>query len=401
MALIFIFGPKFALASLLYLQPNQPASFVTAGDSVPNASLVGSFIASSDMILASSSVIQAVVQNDSNYCQGSASMYLLISDSSSSQSGSYGTFIFTPTSDRLSSVQIASIIPSSYDSLISGNTYYFRLHSQCSGADYLIGGESISGYFYFSGYLSTESINTTESKIYNFSYSTTTELAHIEGFWKATTTPGITERLSFYQESSLGQEDFVQVYATTTGFFSYDFPFRGSSYTTTGTTTAPLLSEFTLNARLDQYGPIVSFTQTDILPLDATSTSISGLNYGVNDYSTSTRNLLLYPEYECGITSMTGCVKNAFIWAFYPTQDSLNQYNNFLQLMQNKAPFGYFYSIKGSLSGISSTSTSIFNITIPANLKQFIFDPFDIAIASILWFFGSIHIYKRLKDVDI
>jgi len=254
-----------------------------------------------------------------------------------------------------------------------------------------------SGDFFI---LETEPIILT-SKITSFTYSTTTELAHIEGFWKATTTPGITERLTFWQDSSLGQEDYEQVYATTTGFFSYDFPFRGSSYTTTGTTTAPLLSEFTINARLDQYGPIVSFTQTDILPLDATSTAISGLNYGVNDYSTSTANLLLYPEYECGITSMTGCIKNAFIWAFYPTQNSLSQYDNFLALMQNKAPFGYFYSVKGSLSNISSSSTPVFSITIPGSLRQYIFGPFDVAVASILWFFGAIHIYKRLKDIQI
>jgi len=250
------------------------------------------------------------------------------------------------------------------------------------------------------------------SFISSFTYSTTTEMARITGFWEATTTPHITQELSFWQYSDqFGQEDFALVVATTTGAFDFSFPFRGSSYSTTGTgtTTAPILSSFTLNASLDQYNDnyydpfglngldVTKYKTT----LDTAQVVISGINYGVNDYSTTTRGLALYPEYECGITSLTGCFKNALIWTFYPTQAALDNWQTFTQLLQTKAPVGYFTITKNAINGLSATSTSAFSITIPAHLRSYIFNPIDIGLASIFWVYLIFSFYKRLKHITI
>jgi len=244
------------------------------------------------------------------------------------------------------------------------------------------------------------------SHIESFSYSTTTAEATITGYWIATTTPYITERLSFWQYStSLGQESYEQLTATTTGVFSFTFSFLDPySWTSGESSTTPIYSSFTLNASLDQYdetNEVWPYGGEVIDNLDATSTTISAAVYNASDFISTPRALALYPEYECGITSMMGCIKNAAIWLFYPTQDALDNWQTLKSVLETKAPVGYFYMTKNAIGGLSATSTPSFSLTIPAHLKQYIFDPFDIGIAGILWFFFIFHFYKRLKHIQI
>lgn len=290
-------------------------------------------------------------------------------------------------------------------------TYYYGINARTVGQQWTDVANVYSLQFTWNGSTITSYASTTIPAIYSFSYSTTTEYANITGYWEATTTPNISQRLSFWQFSNqFGQEDYVQVIATTTGLFNFSFPFRGTSYSSVGgTTTAPILTSFTLNASLDEYnenyydpfGQLGIDTSGYITNLDATSTTISGYNYGVNDYSTSTRALALYPEYECGITSLTGCFKNAIIWAFYPTQETLDNLSGLFDLIKSKAPIGYFYMTKDSISGLSATSTPSFSVSIPNSLRTNIFEKFDLGIGGILWLFFIFNFYKRLKHITI
>lgn len=245
-------------------------------------------------------------------------------------------------------------------------------------------------------------------RIDTFSYSTTTAVANITGYWEATTTPHITQRLSFWQFSNtLGRESYEQITATTTGYFNFSFPFLDPyAWTaTSSTTTAPIYNSFTLNASLDEYDEtnyVFPYGGTIINNLDATSTEVSAVSqYNADDFTLNPRQLALYPEYECGITSLTGCFKNAIIWAFYPTQETLDNWNSLLTTIQTKAPVGYFFMTRDSISGLSATSTKAFNVVIPSSLKTYIFNPFDTGIAAILWFFFIFNFYKRLKTITI
>jgi hypothetical protein len=242
--------------------------------------------------------------------------------------------------------------------------------------------------------------------IATFTYATSTATAHITGYWGATTTPYTTQRLSFWQYStSLGKESYQQITATTTGAFDFSFTFRDPySWTTSQSSTTPIYSSFTLNASLDQYDEThynFPFGGTIIDNLDATSTTISSSVYNASDFVSTPRALALYPEYECGITSMMGCIKNAAIWLFYPTQDALDSWQTLKGTLETKAPVGYFYLVKNSIGGLSATSTAAFSLIIPKHLKTYIFDPFDIGLSSILWFFFCFHFYKRLKHITI
>ena len=265
------------------------------------------------------------------------------------------------------------------------------------------------GKFYYNGinYIAS----TTKSFIETFTYSTSTDQANITGYWEATTTPHINQRLTFWQYTALfGQSNYQQIIATTTGFFNYSFPFTEpiASATSTGTTTPNIIPSYVLNASLDQFDNTLAASlgyPDDSIDyegyktnLDATSTIISSITL---DYTATLQALLNYPEYECGITSITGCIKNALVWLFYPTTDTITNYYKFLDLVQSKPPVGYFTVVKSNISNLSATSTKAFNVVVPSSLKQYVFTPFDTGIAGILWLFFIFNFYKRLKHITI
>jgi len=264
--------------------------------------------------------------------------------------------------------------------------------------------------FYWDGSTITGYISTTTPFILSFTYSTTTDYANVTGYWEATSTPHINQRLTFWQYTALfGQSNYQQIVATTTGYFNFSFPFtEPTTGTTTATTTANIITSYVLNASLDQFDNRLTASlgyPDDTLDyegykinLDATSTIISSIEL---NYTSTLQGLLNYPEYECSITSLTGCFKNAMIYLFYPTADTITNYYHLIDLIKSKPPAGYFYLIKSNLNNLSATSTAAFSVTIPASLKNYIFIPFDASIAAILWFYFIINFYKRLKHITI
>lgn len=262
------------------------------------------------------------------------------------------------------------------------------------------------GYVYYALFSSSTPTYDTSSRIDTFTYATSTATATITGRWAATTTPYITERLSFWQYStSLGRERYQQVVASSTGAFTYSFTFNDPYAWSSGeSSTTPIFSSFTINASLDQYdetNEVWPYGGEVITNIDFASSTISASVYNASDFISTSRALALYPEYECGITSMMGCIKNAAIWLFYPTQDALDSWQTLKGTLETKAPVGYFYLVKNNIGGLSATSTAAFSLTIPQHLKTYIFDPFDIGISGILWFFFIFHFYKRLKHITI
>lgn len=244
------------------------------------------------------------------------------------------------------------------------------------------------------------------SRIDSISVSTTTGKVNITGYWNTSTSTGVFQQLEFYQDSSLlGIESYATVNATTSGIFNLNFDYRDAITPYTGTTTASITSSIMFYANLYQkdnnyYHPFGELDYRYSTLLDATSTILTASTTNAWKLSTTT-SILNYPEYECGITSLTGCFKNAGIWLFYPSSDSMEKYNSFIELIQRKPPVGYFTIVKKSIGGLSSTSTSAFSITIPNSLKQYFFAPLDAGIAGILWIYFLFMFYKRLKHIQL
>lgn len=292
-------------------------------------------------------------------------------------------------------------------SAVAGTTYYLSLYT--SFANYLSNDSFGYFQFYFDGVKWTETPTST-AYFTSFTYSTSTDIVNITGYWEATTTPHINQRLTFWQYTALlGKTNYQEVVATTTGNFDLSFSFtEPTTGATTSTTTSNIISSYVLNATLDLFDNTFAASlgypddSLDYIgyktPLDATSTIISVISL---DYTATLQNLLNYPEYECGITSITGCIKNAAIWLFFPTIDTIQNYNKLIDVIQSKPPVGYFTMVKSNISGLSATSTKAFNLIIPASIKNNIFNPFDIGVAGILWLFFIFNFYKRLKHITI
>lgn len=134
-------------------------------------------------------------------------------------------------------------------------------------------------------------------------------------------------------------------------------------------------------------------------PTPTATTSVIIIGNGFDTGTTTIDVAKLYVD--CGLTELEGCFKNALIWAFIPSSSSTAAYYGFISTVGLKAPMGYFTILKNNLSGLNSTSSPAFSITIPAHIKQYVFNPFDVAIAAILWFFFAINFYKRLKHITV
>ena len=149
----------------------------------------------------------------------------------------------------------------------------------------------------------------------------------------------------------------------------------------------------------------------------ANISSINNLTYNITNLASSTLyftasttgsvpltnidDIFNYPEQSCSITNIIGCIKNAIVWSFWPTKASFTQFYAFQDNLRTKAPTGYFYVVRDNLLGLSTTTTPTFNIVLPVWLKNQLFNPIDLAVAGLLWFYYAIFLYKRIKHIEL
>lgn len=88
-------------------------------------------------------------------------------------------------------------------------------------------------------------------------------------------------------------------------------------------------------------------------------------------------------------------------WLFMPDTASIESVFGLFDILKAKAPLGYFFLLKDSISGISSTSTPIVTYTAPTEIKEYIFTPIRTAFVWIFWFFFAFNFYKILKVTKI
>lgn len=271
------------------------------------------------------------------------------------------------------------------------------------------GDSSYNAYFYL--YSSTGGTPAPEtSRFTSISISTSTQTVNVQGYWNVPTATSSLQQVEFYQNSLLlGKENQQFVNATTTGAFNLTFTYLKFPVVS-GTSTVPITSlDFYANLyeiNNDYYNPFGEQNPLFSTLLDSTSTSLyaSGSISSSTDVffiSTSTRDVVLYPVYDCDILHLGGCIINAGYYLFAPTQNAVDNYNTLRETMKRKAPFAYFYTVNDNLKNINASSTKAFNLTIPTHLRTYIFNPFDIGLSSILWFFFIINLYKRIKQLQI
>jgi len=117
----------------------------------------------------------------------------------------------------------------------------------------------------------------------------------------------------------------------------------------------------------DGFNPF-SNTGTPPLLLTSTSTSITATSSVTVD-SSNPRSLSGLPEpADCSLSAITGCIKNAAVWLFYPSSDSVDSFKGLSDTLSGKFPFAYAYGINTmrlELFEAAQTSTT----TISLNFK--------------------------------
>jgi hypothetical protein len=93
---------------------------------------------------------------------------------------------------------------------------------------------------------------------------------------------------------------------------------------------------------------------------------------------------------------------NVYQWLFVPQSVSVDNFKSLGIILEQKAPFAYFYTIKNSLSALTSTSTPAFSLVASSTgaLNTSIFQPLKIGLTWLLWLMFGIFVIKRIAKFD-
>jgi len=207
--------------------------------------------------------------------------------------------------------------------------------------------------------------------------STTTYIANVTGYINATTTPLITERLSFWKTSTLlGIQNYEEIIATTTGPFNVNFEF-GPTITPGPTASTSITATTILHAEInrfdnnyeDPFGTYGLDTSLWKINLVSTTTSITASTTNSSEFDlTTTQDIGNYPVFDCGLNDLGGCIKNAIVWLFYPSQASTDQFKTLNTQLSQKAPFIYGYqAITLTTKLFSTTGSSTLTVSVPVH----------------------------------
>lgn len=160
--------------------------------------------------------------------------------------------------------------------------------------------------------------------------------------------------------------------------------------------------------------PFVCLTGYSVNNVTATTSyewNCNGINGGDNaqctlPLSASSTVSIPYPVItyeECGVTNITGCIKNAFLWATVPPQDAFQPYYDLMDKMKRKFPIGYLTAYAELFTfDPNSTSTEVLILVQQGTpLMQYIFTPLRNVLEIIIYLFAAVWFFKRVKDVNL
>jgi hypothetical protein len=237
----------------------------------------------------------------------------------------------------------------------------------------------------------------TTSHIISLTYSTSTNIATGQYYFDTSLNPPIVFFSVTHPLQGIASQQTIN--ATSTGYVTYEFNVPTQQATSTSG------FNYTLYTEIQSYDtctgdPFFGYicTDPDAPIFDSTSTTAV---ITPNDLSDIFNRASLLATTTCDIYNIDGCFRNFAIWAVYPDDNAKNSFIGLQTILEKKAPIGYFFIVKNSLSSLNGSSTPVFTFLLPDDLKNNIFDPFKISLAIFLWFFFLIHMYKRLKHITI
>jgi hypothetical protein len=84
---------------------------------------------------------------------------------------------------------------------------------------------------------------------------------------------------------------------------------------------------------------------------------------------------------------------------FYPNENSLKQFSNLQSILENKAPFAYWFTIKNALNSFNASTTPVFQLS--QQISQIsIFGFFKTTLVWILWIVFAFWVIKRISRFE-
>ena len=121
--------------------------------------------------------------------------------------------------------------------------------------------------------------------------------------------------------------------------------------------------------------------------------------------STATTTYPTYTDEDCNITSgngILGCLKNAFYWAVIPSQSVFDKFNGLIDILKKKAPMGYFTAYYDAfVFNPSSTPAILVLVSETSPLRTYIFNPLRDILVIIIFVFGAVWLFRRVKNINI
>jgi hypothetical protein len=128
---------------------------------------------------------------------------------------------------------------------------------------------------------------------------------------------------------------------------------------------------------------------------------------------TPTLTLLNPPDYDCALDNIGGCIRNSFIYLFYPSEEVLLRFNDVNNKVSTKFPFSYAYDLKDNIEYLynspqtaSSTVSMEFSDygTITLFSKEQVNDvafagTIRTIIGYLLWIMFSLHVYRKVLKI--
>lgn len=106
-------------------------------------------------------------------------------------------------------------------------------------------------------------------------------------------------------------------------------------------------------------------------------------------------------QYEdCTLTNIDGCLRNALIYTFVPTEGSFDRFVTLYERIETKPPFGYVTAVRNGLSGLGGSTTPAFDFgQLP--FVGTIFEPFKALLTIGFFVIYALFFMGRLDRLDI
>ena len=124
-----------------------------------------------------------------------------------------------------------------------------------------------------------------------------------------------------------------------------------------------------------------------------------GASLGFTDFTPSSTMALATST--CSISNITGCFQNAVVWAFFPSQQMLTQVAQGGSAVKNKPPFGYLFVNIAAIQALNASGTPPIALVAMAPITQYIFQPADTGIASIIFFVFGVWFFLRVRHIQL